>query len=351
MFFKQNTKKKKPTNPKKRFLWLALAQAEALALRYAGSFHRLERRAAELLAENLAAPQWAGDAVIALYRGCAALVAGRPGRAIRWLSEALAGLDTSDPTGNLPLCLAELAIARALVGDVQPARDIVGEPGGTFRQVPPLFRPQARLAEAWLAAADGHTEEAAVRCVEAADEGGAMGQRCVEAVMLHGAARFGAAATVRPRLTLLAEEVDSPLVAVCATHVDALVAGDGRRLDEVSRRFEEMGALLLAAEAATDAAGAHQATGDRPAAGLSRAAAAALTRRCEVSRAPGLPEDSGVRLTAREEEVAHLAARGQTNQDIAAHLVVSVRTVETHLAHVYAKLGISSRRSLAEMLG
>jgi DNA-binding NarL/FixJ family response regulator len=55
-------------------------------------------------------------------------------------------------------------------------------------------------------------------------------------------------------------------------------------------------------------------------------------------------------LTSREEEVASLATHGLSNQDIADKLVVSVRTVEAHLSHVYTKFGITSRTELVAAL-
>lgn len=51
-------------------------------------------------------------------------------------------------------------------------------------------------------------------------------------------------------------------------------------------------------------------------------------------------------LTAREREVAALARAGLRTKEIAARLHLSERTVESHLAHVYAKLGVSGRRNL-----
>ncbi|HZB49884.1 MAG TPA: helix-turn-helix transcriptional regulator, partial [Mycobacteriales bacterium] len=55
-------------------------------------------------------------------------------------------------------------------------------------------------------------------------------------------------------------------------------------------------------------------------------------------------------LTRREQEIARMAAQGLTDREIAEALVVSVRTVESHLAAAYRKLGIRSRRELAGLL-
>ncbi len=54
-------------------------------------------------------------------------------------------------------------------------------------------------------------------------------------------------------------------------------------------------------------------------------------------------------LTAQEQRIARLAATGASDRDIATHMDVSVRTVRTHLEHVYAKLAIHSRRELMAM--
>lgn len=52
-------------------------------------------------------------------------------------------------------------------------------------------------------------------------------------------------------------------------------------------------------------------------------------------------------LTPTEQRVVDLVAEGFTNPQIGERLYVSPRTVQTHLAHVFAKLGISSRAQLA----
>ena len=55
-------------------------------------------------------------------------------------------------------------------------------------------------------------------------------------------------------------------------------------------------------------------------------------------------DDDG--LTARERDVVRLVALGHTNDEIAARLTLSVRTIETHRARIKRRLGLSSRAEL-----
>ena len=48
-------------------------------------------------------------------------------------------------------------------------------------------------------------------------------------------------------------------------------------------------------------------------------------------------------LTGREREVAALIGQGKTNSEIAAELVLSKRTVETHVSNILSKLGLTGR--------
>jgi DNA-binding CsgD family transcriptional regulator len=72
--------------------------------------------------------------------------------------------------------------------------------------------------------------------------------------------------------------------------------------------------------------------------------------RAELARVGGRPPRTTGELTPAERRVAELAAEGLANKEIARSLFVTVRTVEVHLKHVYAKLGIHSRTQLARRL-
>jgi DNA-binding NarL/FixJ family response regulator len=55
-------------------------------------------------------------------------------------------------------------------------------------------------------------------------------------------------------------------------------------------------------------------------------------------------------LTRREQEIAGHVAQGLTNRRIAEDLVISERTVDTHVQHILAKLGVANRVQLATLL-
>ena len=62
---------------------------------------------------------------------------------------------------------------------------------------------------------------------------------------------------------------------------------------------------------------------------------------------PGRATTGWDSLTRTEQKVVELVAQGLTNREVAKQLFVSPRTVETHLSHVFAKMGVSSRVQLA----
>jgi DNA-binding CsgD family transcriptional regulator/tetratricopeptide (TPR) repeat protein len=81
-------------------------------------------------------------------------------------------------------------------------------------------------------------------------------------------------------------------------------------------------------------------------------------RRRALSTLPGVPNSVARRiemrhaggLSPREREVAEQVALGRSNREIADALIVGERTVETHVANIMSKLGLSSRRQIANWL-
>jgi DNA-binding NarL/FixJ family response regulator len=59
------------------------------------------------------------------------------------------------------------------------------------------------------------------------------------------------------------------------------------------------------------------------------------------------PGGSGSSLTERELQVAELVAKGMTDRGIAAELIISQRTAESHVQHILTKLGFRSRAQIA----
>jgi two-component system response regulator NreC len=66
----------------------------------------------------------------------------------------------------------------------------------------------------------------------------------------------------------------------------------------------------------------------------------------QIAAAPDVPAGPPDDLTEREAAVLRLIALGHTNADIAAQLYLSVRTVESHRAHIQQKLRRTSRAEL-----
>jgi DNA-binding CsgD family transcriptional regulator len=60
-----------------------------------------------------------------------------------------------------------------------------------------------------------------------------------------------------------------------------------------------------------------------------------------------LPERDGSQLTPRERDVLRLLVEGRSNPEIADALFISPRTAETHVTHILAKLGATTRAEAA----
>jgi DNA-binding CsgD family transcriptional regulator len=82
---------------------------------------------------------------------------------------------------------------------------------------------------------------------------------------------------------------------------------------------------------------------------LSTSEAISYARRGRGAR--GRPASGWGSLTRTELDVVRLVSEGLGNKDIGGRLFISPRTVQTHLTHVYAKLGLSSRVQLVQEAG
>ncbi|MFD8272224.1 LuxR family transcriptional regulator AbsR2 [Streptomyces flaveolus] len=252
-----------------------------------------------LVAEG--APVPAGDAAV---RARFARLRGRLREAAAWAREGLRQ-DVDDPG-----CLTELALAAAQSGEVPTAR-------GDGDDDRPAGHAPGGGAAAWTAAVRGDLD-GAVRAAPGGDP--------------YDAVRLGAPERAAGRLT-----------GVFAAHADALVRGDGPRLDRVADELERRGFLLFAAEAHAQAVRAHR---DPRAARTARTRAVALARRCEGARTPALSGLVLGELTARQRQIVTLAAAGLSNRQIAERLTLSVRTVGNHLYSAYTRLGAGDRGAL-----
>jgi DNA-binding CsgD family transcriptional regulator len=135
---------------------------------------------------------------------------------------------------------------------------------------------------------------------------------------------------------------------------------------QAARFFEAAGLVIDAGRARFCAGVASAAAGDGDQARAELAAAAATFATCGARslhaavirqqrklgvRVPGPGRGAGAYgLTQRELDVVKLVGEGFTNQQIAESLFVSIRTVETHLSHIFAKLHVTTRTGILKAI-
>jgi DNA-binding CsgD family transcriptional regulator len=206
-------------------------------------------------------------------------------------------------------------------------------------------------AMAWLEASRGDLAAARRRLAPVADRMAEAGVLVFEASLRHDLVRFGDPAAAVDRLQELTGLVEGPLVRAMAAHAVGAANGDAEALRSSLDQFEAMEALVLAAETAADLTDVLRRNGDARGAAATTQRMARLVERAEDARTQPLRRGTAVEpLTTREREVALLAARGMATKHIAARLFLSARTVDTHLARIYRKLGVTGRAELAAAL-
>ncbi len=243
---------------------------------------------------------------------------------------------------------AWLIVALCDAGRVQEASVQFGQFPDRHLAVLPGLR---NWAAGVLLAAQGDDAGASRLLLAAAAEARNVGAYLIEARYLVEAAERCHDAAPIDRLDELATTIDAPLLQrlcrIAIAHMKSdvgslLIEAEGLASDGLVQR------AMGVAKAAGDIARRH---GDN----ACRKRAVAFIRclrqhhdhdeRTKVSS-----PRSSLDLSRRESQVAELAAGGLTDREIAAQLVVSVRTIESHLASVYRKLGVTSRHEVGNAL-
>jgi ATP/maltotriose-dependent transcriptional regulator MalT len=241
--------------------------------------------------------------------------------------------------------LARCVLAETRLEAGEPTRcteELLAAAGGP--ELPPIERPyqphlyevltRAALAVGDVDAADGWASRA-----QSAVIGITIGSRQAEALRARAAVEL---ARKRPDLAIRLAQESSDAAAASNNRLDAARARmlGGNALLRAGQRQQAVEALELA-HAEFNACGA-QRLADSAARELRRLGRRVPRRGKRGTAASGIPA-----LTGREREVADLVATGKTNRQIAAELFVSEKTVEGHLANVFAKLGVSTRAAVA----
>jgi DNA-binding CsgD family transcriptional regulator len=203
------------------------------------------------------------------------------------------------------------------------------------------------LARAWIAVLDNDVPAAEAAGAEACETAHRSGATVHVAKVIHELARLG----LRQATAIALRDVAAPRTAIGQARIGLgrhWLSGDAVGLEQVGTTWTTLGAPLFAAEAFTLAAGLHRQNKARGEATRLDGLAGQMLSTADPARTPLLRSrrTSGP-LTPRLIEVATLVSQGLKASEIAARLVISERSVESHMQRIYQRLGVTSRAELA----
>lgn len=337
--------------------WSVALSAHVFALAEVGRVDDARSMALDLWEEAVRRHSPHGRVGWAIALGTIELTSGRLDSAGRWFDEAARLAPFTAATGHgRRWALGGALVVAMHTGDRDAADRLAAEleqmtfPGSGFGDLLGL------QGLAWRAALVHGSDVGVARLEQLASEAIADGRIGDLVHIATDIARLGHAASGAALLDRVASggtlPVTGDLLPTLIDGVRALAANDVETLSATADRLAQLGAGLLAAEAAAAAFALAEAAGEE------QRALATRQRRAQELRAgvgtaftPALAAaPTEIPLSRREREIATLVAEGRTSREVAEHLVIGVRTVESHLARVFRKLGISSRAELAEAL-
>lgn len=153
------------------------------------------------------------------------------------------------------------------------------------------------------------------------------------------------------KLAQVSAQIPAPRFRYFEQLAAALTDGDPEVLVAAADHLANAGYVWEATEAYTAGLAALRAAGNAARAAEVHEEARTRLEHWGEEAAAGLRSAAeGAELTAREDEIARLAASGLSNQEIARRLLISVRTVENHLHRVFRKLGVENRAEMTRVL-
>lgn len=328
--------------------------AQVQAMSEAGDFVGAEQVSRFAYEASVADGQRVGQAWFSMVLGRVHLMRGELGPASELFEESAAAFATLHHDGPRRWSLAGQVMCAAMRGEHEAACDAWHELCTVIDHPAKMMGTEVRRAEAWIEVGRGDRQAACSMLLATAEQALDDGAVVLAGGALHDIVRLGGG--VDDHLWDDVAGCQGPLAPLRARFGRAAAAGRAADMAEVAEGFADIGAHMFAAEAWAMAADLAAHTGaQRVVAQCRRQAGVAQNRTGEdwlvtLDRAEAAVSPAAT-LTGREQEVATLAALGNSNRSIADELSVSVRTVENHLQRVYDKLGVSGRSELRPALG